>query len=202
LAKNLQKKYKIIISREIMFAKSVAFSVIRPEPLSVWDVTLPIVFILNYMKHKQAREIFKKNFLFTKELALKASMKIVKERKDRKEIIIDVKDKTNELLSSDTLGIYSEEIRNCQINEIEILIDHFSLLLDNEGDNYYSLVKRSYQSRENYEKFTVKLTNAEKQVLQAARQTLGDQANTIMADKMETAIEKARKVETEKIFNS
>ena len=48
--------------------------------------------------------------------------------------------KTKELLTSIPGGIYSDDIRRRQLKEIDLLIDHYSKLLNAEGRDYASLV--------------------------------------------------------------
>ena len=42
---DLKKKFNAILSHEQSRARSVAAAVIRPKPLSVWEVLIPIIFI-------------------------------------------------------------------------------------------------------------------------------------------------------------
>jgi hypothetical protein len=58
LPENLDRKFENILDRDRTVAKSVSMAVVKPKPLGVWDVMIPIIFILNFMKLKQTREIF------------------------------------------------------------------------------------------------------------------------------------------------
>ena len=51
-------------------AQGLAASLIRPKTLTVWEIMIPVIFILNYAKLKQSREILIQNQMFTKKMAL------------------------------------------------------------------------------------------------------------------------------------
>ena len=71
-----------------------------------------------------------------------------------------------------------------------------------EGTGYDALVSNAYRSRDEYDVFLGRLTDAEKKVAQAARQTLGASTDTAMADRIENATRRARTAEIDKIFTS
>ena len=88
------------------------------------------------------------------------------------------------------------------MNEINLLIDHYLKLLDAEGRSYESLVKNTYQAKEDYEAFLRELTLAEKAVNRAAIRTVGQsETATELVSEMEEATERARSDEAEKIFS-
>ena len=67
LSVSLKQRYERILARERALANSVARSAVTPKPLGVWDFMIPMVFILNFMKNKQVRELFIQNYIFTKQ---------------------------------------------------------------------------------------------------------------------------------------
>ena len=79
------------------------------KPLTVWEILIPIIFIFRYAKSKSEREIFSQNLLFTKELALKAALRMKRDSKTRDEVMLHVEKKTSDILASDSQGIYSED---------------------------------------------------------------------------------------------
>ncbi|MDP7354411.1 MAG: NF038143 family protein [Desulfobacterales bacterium] len=153
MPENLDRKFENILDRDRTVAKSVSMAVVKPKPLGVWDVMIPIVFILNFMKLKQTREIFIQNFMFTKELALDAARNIIKKGRTRESELAQIEDKTKSILDADTDGIYSEEIRRSQMEEIDLLIDHYCKLFKTDGVDYSSLVISTYQNRRGYTAF-------------------------------------------------
>ena len=202
LTKGLKKKFDIILSREQRMARSIALKAIRPKPLSVWEVMIPIIFILGYMRAKADREVFSQNMLFTKKMALEAAFDMIKRNHTKAAVLVGIELKTKELLSSVPDGIYSDAIRQEQLREIDLLIDHYLKLLQTDGDDYASLVLSAYPTREDYRAFQQKLTSIEKQVAQTARRTLGAQTDADMLIRIESATDELRSVEIQQIFDS
>ena len=200
LASSYKKKFTVIIDHEYAMAKSVAVSLIKPKPLTVWDIMIPVIFILNFVKLKHSREIFIQNQIYTKTLALEASRDRLKTSQSRQDAFEAVKKKTKDLLSSVADGIYSEKIRQAQLKEIDLLMDHYGRLFEAQGHDYPALIRNAYASRVNYAAFLSQLKNVEKDVMTAARKTLGARADLQAAGRIEELTEKARAAEIEKIF--
>jgi hypothetical protein len=181
-------------------AQGLAVSLIRPKTLTVWEIMIPVIFILNYAKMKQSREIFIQNQMFTKKMALDAALDMQKKNAPKETVLAQIESKTKELVSSVPGGIYSDDIRRQQLNEIDLLIDHFSKLLNAEGKDYASLVTSAYQSATEYQSFLNQLKSAENEVMGAARRTLGDQTDMDTAAKIESITASMRTAEVKKIF--
>ena len=196
----LDTKYENILAKERTLAKTVANAVIGQNPVAVWDVLIPIVFLFSFLKFKRARETFALNFMFTKKLALEAASDMIKKGEPKEEAIARIKDKTSHLLASDQKGIYSVKIRQKQMREVELLIDHYYKLLNAEGKAYPSMVKNGYGSRKDYAAFLKQLDQAEKEVNRAATQTLRTSSAPEIVSKMEEAADRVRSAEVEKIF--
>ena len=195
-------KYDIIRSQERQLAKAVARRVVKMPDVTIWAFMMPFVFVFIFIRYKRANETFVLNFLFTKKLALDAARDIIKEGQSRQGVLAGIDDKTRDILTSDKMGIYSEKIRRQQMNEINLLLDHYLKLLDAQGNNYQSLVKNAYQARDNYEAFLHELTLMEKAVNRAAIQTVGatETAHELVSG-MEKAAEIVRTEQAEKIFS-
>jgi len=194
-------KYKVIIEHERSMARAIAASLIQPKPISVWEVMIPVIFILNFAKTKQSREVFIQNHLFTKNMALKAAFDMFKEELNKQAVMESIESQTQKTLSSAPDSIYSDEIRREQIKEIELLVDHYCKLFKADGENYAALVVSAYQIRENYAAFFKQLKAAENDVMMAARRTLGDQADSRAAGRLEELTDRIRAAGVGKIFN-
>jgi len=181
-------------------AKRMAIAIIRPEPISVWEIMMPIIFILKFLQFRESREVFALNILFTKKMALEAALDMAQNSRSREAIISKIKAETDKILESDTKGIYSHEIRQCQMKEIDLLIDHYCRLLEAPGRNYASMVKNAYQTGDNYRAFLMHLAAAEKEVTRAAQQTIEITTGIEMITKIETVLSRMRIAETEKLF--
>ena len=183
-------------------ARAIALKVQKPRSISVWEVLIPIIFIMSFMKSRIDRDNFSDNLMFTKNLALKACYDMLQKNESRESVMGQIKSQTEELLASVPDNIYSDNIRQEQIKEIDLLIDHYHRLLQAEGSDYDDLVRHAYGHRADYTTFTDRLKNAEKEVARAARQTLGAKADTAMAARIEEAADVARKAEIDRIFGT
>lgn len=195
-------KYNIIRSEERRLAKAVARKIVKMPEITVWVFMIPFIFVFNFLRYKRTTETFALNFLFTKRLALDAALDIIKEGLQRQDVVVRINDKTRDILASDKQGVYSEKIRMKQMNEINLLLDHYLKLLEAEGKNYKSLLKNAYQTQDNYRTFLQQLTAAEKAVNQAALQTVGksETAHEIISE-MENTTEGIRTEEAKIIFS-
>jgi len=201
LSASLKKKIDRIYDYEHSIGSSVAMRVIQSKPIGVWEFLIPIVFILHFMRNKQSRELFIQNYMFTKRLALDGAFKMLHKGFSREDVISGIEDKTRALLTApETQGIYSETIRQQQMNEIDLLFDHYRTLLSAEGQDFDALMRSAYGSRKNYSIFHEKLKSAEKKVSDAARQTLGANAEVDTLLSIEKATEEIRQLRIEKIF--
>ena len=198
---SLKKKIDRIYNYERLIGNSVAMRVIRSKPIGVWEFLIPIVFILHFMRNKQSRELFIQNYMFTKRLALNGAFKMLQKKLGREDVISRIADKTRALLTApETKGIYSETIRQQQMIEIDLLVDHYCTLLSSEGQDYDALLRTAYGSRKNYCIFHARLKSAEKKVSDAARQTLGAKADVDKLLRIEKITEEIRLSRINKIF--
>lgn len=192
----------MILSRETAMARAVALATIKPRPFSVWEVLIPIIFIFGYMRSKETREVFTQNVLFTKKMAMQAAFDMLKKDQTRESVMERIRSKTREMIATIPGGIYSEEIRQEQLKEIELLVDHYCRLLNSDGDDYDSLVFNAYQTPQRLTVFFERLQKAEENVGLAAHNTLGGDADTATLERMNLALRNTRLKVTEKIFNT
>ena len=181
-------------------AKAVAIRVIHSKPLTVWEVTIPPILIFNLLRLKSAREIFAQNFLFTKQLALDGSLEIVRKNQNRETALSKIKEKTDEVLTSDNQGIYSHEIRQVQLKEIDLLLTHYYKLFQAEGDDYASLVSHVYGTKRRYVQFLEQLKEMEADVKLAAMETLRTDNPPEIISRMESASNRVRMAKVDEIF--
>lgn len=201
LTKDLRKKYKEIISRERSLAQTVSHVMIKSRPISVWEFLIPVLLIFSFAKSRETKEIFVQNFLFTKELALKGARDMKNEGISKKEALSRIDQKTRKLLESIKEKIYSEEVRKRQMQEVNLLLDHYSRLFEAEGEDFGAWLTHAYGIMETYTAFLTTLKSAEKEVYLAAMNTVGSQRNMEIVIRMEEATERARLQAAEKIFH-
>jgi hypothetical protein len=146
---------------------------------------MPVFLIFNFVRNKGDRDFLANNFMFTKELALDAAFDMVKKDRSKKEAFERVESKTARLIELDQGGLYSEEIRNAQHEEIDFLIEHYLRLMKAEGSNYKALVAWAYPNRLEMEGFVEQLAHLEREVNRAALNTLGSRGNPEFVEKVE-----------------
>jgi len=202
VAAGLKRKFDLVLSREQRLARSVALSAGKPKPFSVWEVMIPLIFIFGYLRAKEEREVFAQNLLFTKKTALEAAYEMLRSDQSRASVLSAVKSKTDHLLATAPQGLYSEDIRGEQLQEIDLLMEHYCKLIQAEGEDYASLVINAYGTKESYTAFQQTLESAEQRVTQAAGRTLGRQADFDMVARISAAAHRFRKAEIEQIFSS
>jgi len=128
---------------------------------------------------------------------------MLKKDLSREDAMAGVEEQTRALLTApETQGIYSDTIRQQQMCEIELLFDHYGMLLGVAGENYDALARNAYGSRPHYIIFHDQLKSAEKKVSDAARQTLGPKADVDVLLRIEKTTEEIRRSRIERIFNS
>jgi hypothetical protein len=196
----MEAKYQSILAQERSLADAIASAVIEVKPVSAWEILIPILFLLRLFQTKRSKETFALNFLFTKKLALEAAFTMVDKGRSREEAREQVKEKTGNILSGDKAGLYSSKIRQKQLKEMDLLIDHYTRLLEAEGKNFPPMVRNAYRTREGYAAFLRELEEAEKEVYQAATQTVKTSSAREIASKMEEATARIRRAELDRLF--
>jgi len=200
LATKLKKKFDMIFAREKRLANSVALQAIQTKPFSVWEVLIPIIFVLSFMRSREQREVFAQNLMFTKKMALDAAVEMLKNGLSKEAALQRITAETQSLLSSIPAGVYSDAIRQKQLAEIELLIDHYCRLLQADGGDYAALTADAYRTRKDYAFFFERLALAEHAVAEAARETLGNRTDTQMALRIVAGTDKYRQQEIEAIY--
>jgi hypothetical protein len=167
----MREKYNIILEAEESFARAVALGVHVKKPLSAWHFMLPGMFIFDFLRRSSETRRYSDLFLFPRKLALDGALDILN-GEDRKKILSQIEGKMRERLSSSNL--YSEKLHRNHMDEISLLIDHYSKLLHAEGSHYPALVKYAYQAREPYEAYLHRLGTAEQEVDSAIAEIRGE----------------------------
>ena len=157
----MEKKHHIILEAEESFARAVALGVHVKRPLSAWHFILPGMFIFDFLRRSSETRRYSDLFLFPRKLALDGALDILNGG-DRKKILSQIEDNMKQWLAS--LNLYSEKLHRKHMEEISLLVEHYSKLLHAEGNNYPGLVKYAYPARESYEAYLHRLSAAEQEV--------------------------------------
>jgi 23S rRNA G2069 N7-methylase RlmK/C1962 C5-methylase RlmI len=158
------KKKALVLDGEVSFARAAALGVIVKRPLSAWHFLLPGMFLFDFLRRNSETKRYSEVFLFPRKLALNGALEIIK-GEDRKNILSRAEEKMRAWLIS--LKLDSDRLLQGHMEEIHLLIDHYSKLLRAEGNNYTSLIKGAYKTREQYETYLQQLTTKEQEVDQA-----------------------------------
>lgn len=195
-------KYKRILSHERTWAYALAAALRRQRPITVWEVLMPLFLVFNYARAGADRDFMAQNFLFTKEPALKAAFDILKRGRQRDAVRADIEAKTGRILAEDKGGLYSEAIRAAQLREIDLLTDHYLKLLAANGSDYASLVSAAYPAKEGYLHFLNALEAAERDVSDAALDTLGPRGDPGFAAAVQLHSVRLRIAEADTIYGT
>lgn len=198
MLKELEKKYDIILSAEEEFARGVALGVLVKRPITSWHVLIPGMFILDFLRRSSEIKRYSNLFLFPRKLALALALDTSK-GEEMKNGISRAEEEIRQWLTS--LQLCSDRLHRGHMEEIRLLIDHYSKLLDAGGNSYHSLVKNAYKTQENYEAYLHQLASVEKRVDQAIaeiREETQDIWGRLQAEQVQ--VEELRKKEVERIF--
>ncbi len=174
------KKKALILDGEESFARAVALGVVVKRPLSPWHFILPGMFLFDFLRRSGETRRYSDLFLFPRKLALSGTLNILS-GEDREDILSRIEDKMKQWLAS--LNLSSEILLRKEMDEINLLVDHYSRLLRAEGNDYQGLIKDAYPARESYEAYLNRLGVAEKE---------GDLVIAEMRGKTEEILERLR----------
>ena len=71
--------------------------------------------------------------MFTKKMALEAAFEMFNKDRPKETVMRRIASETESLLSSIPNGVYSDAIRQQQIREVDLLIDHYCKLMRADG---------------------------------------------------------------------
>ena len=195
--------YRAIWNHEVGQAKKIARSLVDASRIEFgWRMLLLPNFLVHYIRYKRHLNLTRRNLLFTKRMAFDAAKEIIGgESHAAQTRLIEIK--TKKLLDKERKGYYTEKLRRKQLQEMELLIEHYLHLLNANGMNYPGLVSATYPSKQKYLSFLNKLQKAEQEVMQAAITSMkrgSKQERLTWFHRVEEAYKKARMEEVEQIF--
>lgn len=196
----IEKRFDMILKHETRRAWQIAGLSLGHSHIGVWEVLIPLIFIFKTVQTRQRKELFVQNFLFTKKMALDAAREIKYDDTTIPRALHQIHLRTDEILCKADTGLYSELIQTRQMQEIELLMDHYRRLLEIKGDTYKELVRNAYPTKTAYDFFLDKLSEAEKAVGHAAKQTLRPKADAAFLNRLEDITNQTRRTEADEIF--
>ena len=191
---NQNDKKELILAQERKFAAQLGRHVLSKPKLHTWMILIPFLFVFfiqDLMKYKKGRRAFSDNYLLSREKALnEAEDALVEGRKPDAEAIARQAD-----LQGKSQEKYAEYL--------VVLVEHYTCLLQAQGDSYESLVRSAYgNNRTNFLLYTHQLNQAEKKLNQALTKQLSKDQDgvAITIQKMEVGSNQLRRTEAEQIF--
>ena len=195
---------RTIWNHEVNQANKIARRLIDASKIKLgWRILLLPNFLIHYIYYKKNFFLTRKNLLFTKRMAFDAAKEIAGGGSRATQIRL-VEIKTKKLLDKERKGYYTEKLRRKQLNEIEMLMDHYLNLLNSKGKNHAELVRAEYPSKEKYVSFLNRLQKAEEGVIQAAITSMkkgSKQERIAWFTRLTAASKEARGEEVEQIFS-
>ena len=164
-------KYDLILYAEEALARQVALGVIVTRPQSVWHYLIPFMFIFDFLRRSSTMRRYTQLFMFPRKLAMDAARRII-EGEERKERISWTEEEIKVWL--ETLNLYSPSLQTAQMKVVTRLMDHYTKLLQTEGETYYDLVRNAYMSQSDYQAFLSQLKALEQEVDRAIIEKLGE----------------------------
>ncbi|UCB49946.1 MAG: NF038143 family protein [Deltaproteobacteria bacterium] len=194
---------RVIWNHEVHQANKIARSLVDASRIKLgWGILLFPNFLIHYMVYKKNLILTRKNLLFTKRMALDAAKEIEGGGSHAMQFRL-VEVKTKKLLDKERKGYYTEKLRRKQLQEIELLIDHYLHLLNSKGKKYAEMIRTTYETRQKYLAFLNRLQRSEQEVIQAAIATMkkgSKQERLTWFGRVEEVSKEARLQEVEQIF--
>ena len=198
------KSYRAIRKYEFRRTNQIAKNLIDIRPLTIsWRLLVFPIFIYDYIRYVKRLSVLRKNLFFTKQLALGAAQNIY-QGKERAWEFRQLEIKTKEILNKEKKGFYTEKIRNKQLNEIELLVDHYLDLLGTNQKSCVTAIKAKYSSKGSYLSFLNMLQKSEEEVIQAAITTMrrgSKRERRQWFEKVKQTTKKIRMQEVDKIYS-
>ena len=169
----MNNKYDLIINAEKQFAREVTLGVIVQQPLSVWHYLLPGMFIIDFLRRTSAISRYTKHFMFPRQLALDAAKRLLQgyaEADVDSRLAADIETWLN------SLKLYSPQLARAQQSAVDLLIAHYSKLLNAEGSSHLELIENAYGSRKAFEAHVRELASVEAEIDRAIIEKLGNNA--------------------------
>jgi hypothetical protein len=197
------KSYSAIKKHEIRLTGQIARSLIEIKKSKFsWRIIVFPFSIYDFIRYRRRLHALRKNLFFTKDLALGASHNI-HQGKDRALEIRLIEINTKAILDKEKKGFYTEKIRNKQLREIAILIDHYLDLISSNQPSYKDAIKAKYTSKGRYLAFLNSLQKAEEEVIQAAITSMRKgtkKERRLWFDKIRTATRQIRLIAADRIY--
>ena len=192
------KNYGMILAAEESFARRVALGLWVKRPLTTWHYLIPGMFFFDLLRRNQAVSRYSAVFLLPRKAALDAALDIMR-GEPRESRFSRAEEEIRKWLQS--LDLFTEGLLRGHREQISVLVEHYSVLLREEGDAYPSLLRRCYRTRQDYQAYLRRLEAAEQEVDRAVADQHGHTPEIwgrLRAEKAQ--VEELRRKEIEQVY--
>jgi hypothetical protein len=165
------EKPKMILMAEEKLAREVALGVIVTRPLTVWHYIIPGMFIIDFLRRGSSLKKYTEHFMLPRNQAVDVAQALAQGQSEA-DAFEHVENDTRAWLNS--VDLYTPALLQAQVAAIQLLSEHYSKLLKQEGYSVYALIRAAYQSRQNLQGFFDQLTAAEAEVDRELLAKLGE----------------------------
>ena len=194
----MAENYDLILSEEESLARQAALGVVVTTPQSVWHYLIPFMFIFDFLRRSTTMRRYTQHFMFPRKLAMDTASDIL-EGEDKRERLSWTEEEIKVWL--ETLNLYSPSLQAAQMKVVTQLMDHYTKLLQTEGDTYYDLVRNAYMNQSDYQAHLSQLKAWEQEVDRAIIEKLGE--TETLREKLlaeEEQLERMRQKRLDEIF--
>ena len=190
---DIQLNSRLILEHEEEFAAQLSGHVMDRPRLNIWMILIPIIFVYFFYdlnKYKNGRKMFVSHYLVGKKRALDEAVDAVRMRREP------------DIRTLAQLSDIPDEAREKQADVLAVLVEHYSILLKSDGEDYSSLVQTAYGNLTNYLLFLNRLNQVEKEAITALEPQMSESGDEIsdVVSRMERMSEKLRREIAESIF--
>lgn len=188
----MNSKHRTILAAEESFARRVALGVHINRSLPFWHYLIPGMFIIDFLKRGRTIHRYSEAFLRPRKLAL-AAAEARMQTKDEAEIKAQTESQVAQWLNE--LGLHTDALIKKQHEAVSCLADHYSNLLQQEGQTHEDLIRKTYPRPYQFKHFLETLTVLEDQVDQAILEARGaseSQYLKLTAEKKQVAIQREK----------
>ncbi len=191
---DLDLNRELILAHERRFAGYVAGEVVDKPVLAMWMILIPVFFVFYFYqlkRYKSGLKDFSENFLLTRKRTLDAVWEGATSRTSADlERVVELSDIPPE--AQDQYRVW-----------VELLADHYLLLIQVRGGSYDELVKAAYKKKSNYLQRLENLNQVEVDLNTALAPHLPGDEQTIEAviESIQESVKRLRQSQSKEIFS-
>jgi hypothetical protein len=191
--KSIDESHDLIREHEEKFARRLADKIIAKPHLSVWMILIPIIFVYYFLqkdKYVTGCREFVKHYMVSRNRALDAA-RAASSGMCQPEIAPLV-----------AIAKIPHPARKAYQDFLEVLIDHFQVLLVQKGDSFEELIRGAYSSKTDYLLYLSQLHRAERELDRALTLVMAESTEGCgeAAARIEKSLEELRRKEADTFF--